>query len=136
MAAEPFKTFDEDAFEALAERVAALVVERLQAAELLRPARPVDAAAVAEAIGMSAEFVRDHADELGGRRCGDGPRPRLRFDLDEALKAWGARSATVRSQGAEAPLPSRKRASRRAASVELLPIQRPNDAGNGGRRAA
>jgi hypothetical protein len=48
------------------------------------PEQLVDAAAVAAALGVSRDYVYDHADDLGGVRLGDGPRPRLRFDLRQA----------------------------------------------------
>jgi len=47
----------------------------------------VDAATLARELGVSRDYVYDHRDELGGRRIGDGERPRLRFDLGEALAA-------------------------------------------------
>jgi hypothetical protein len=48
----------------------------------------VDAQTVAEHLGISRDTVYSHATELGGRRVGDGPRPRLRFDLVAACAAW------------------------------------------------
>ena len=45
----------------------------------------VRAKVVAEAIDMDVKWVYAHADELGAIRFGDGPKPRLRFDLDEAI---------------------------------------------------
>jgi hypothetical protein len=107
--------------------LADLVAERLRAA-VMTPAvlRLVDAQVVAEAIGMTAAWVREHGVELGGQRLGDGPRPRWRFDLEKAVAAWVARSSSERSQVAEA-LPSassRQRRSSHVASVpDLLPIR-------------
>jgi hypothetical protein len=37
---------------------------------------------VALLLGRSVDFVRDHADELGGLRIGNGPRPRPLFPAD------------------------------------------------------
>lgn len=95
----------------------------------------VDADAVASAIGMSPAFVREHGAELGGQRMGDGPRPRWRFDLEQARRAWAARSTGERAVLADPA--SRARSSLRHAkasgnAVELLPIR---DQG-GSRRAA
>jgi hypothetical protein len=42
---------------------------------------PVDAATVAKNLGMSPQWVRDHARELGGWRAGSGPKAHWRFDL-------------------------------------------------------
>jgi hypothetical protein len=75
--------------------------------ELLRsdlvPASPdlVDAAQVAVALGVSRQWVYEHAENLGGERLGDGVRPRWRFDLEVARRA-GSRSASKRSQAQEA----------------------------------
>jgi len=41
----------------------------------------VDTAAVAHHLGTSRGYVYEHADELGARRLGTGPKARLRFDL-------------------------------------------------------
>jgi ABC-type amino acid transport substrate-binding protein len=113
------------------ERLADLVVERLRGAGLASP-RPrsfVDAHAVAAAIGMSVDFVREHADELGVVRQGVGVRPRLRFDLERALSAWDARQAGERSDAAEVPTaagaPRRRRRPASGTGVELLPIRGP-----------
>ena len=40
----------------------------------------IDAAEVARRLGVSREYVYDHAAELGAERLGTGPRARLRFD--------------------------------------------------------
>lgn len=56
------------------------------------PARPaasaglVDAAGLATYLGVSREWVYDHAEQLGARKLGDGPRPRLRFDIADAVR--------------------------------------------------
>jgi predicted DNA-binding transcriptional regulator AlpA len=39
----------------------------------------LDAQEVAHRLGVSREWVYEHADELGAWRIGTGPRPRLRF---------------------------------------------------------
>jgi hypothetical protein len=83
---------------ALAPRVAALLLPHLRAA-LEPPALPptptprlLDAAELAEALGTTRGYVYDHADRLGAVRLGDGPRARLRFDLDRAQAAMMTRS--------------------------------------------
>lgn len=85
---------------ALVEAVARRVVELLRDEGLAAPAEPrlLDAAEVAERFGVSAEWVRDHADDLGAVRLGDGPRPRLRFDADAVREALSARSGSGRSE--------------------------------------
>lgn len=79
---------------ALVEAVARRVVELLRDEGLAAPPEPrlLDAAEVAARFGVSAEWVRDHADDLGAVRLGDGPRPRLRFDPETVREALSARS--------------------------------------------
>lgn len=87
----------------------------------------VDAATVAQKLGVSRDCVYSHADELGGRRLGDGPRGRLRFDLEQAFAAWTTRSTDSTSQPAKttaSTTPSRPRRRRRTDSTpDLLPIR-------------
>lgn len=110
------------------ERLADLVAERLAgAAPMPRAAQLVDARTVAAAIGRSAEFVRDHADELGVIRQGTGPRPRLAFNLDRAMSAWASRDERERSHGASSRVSAGRRVRRAhpssGTSVDLLPIR-------------
>lgn len=49
----------------------------------------ISAAEVARRWGVARRWVYDHADALGARRLGDGPRPRLRFDPDEVAERLG-----------------------------------------------
>jgi hypothetical protein len=109
----------------LVEATAERVVELLRGA----PARSglVDAAAVADALGVSREMVYAYPAELGGKRIGAGPRGRLRFDLDQALAAWTSRSPSKESQDRESPAPARSSAHRRrgrlGSDTPLLPIK-------------
>jgi hypothetical protein len=57
------------------------------------PRRLEDAQTVARALGVSRDTVYEHAEMLGGRRIGSGPRGRLRFDLEGALERWTYRSS-------------------------------------------
>jgi hypothetical protein len=114
----------------LADAVATRVIRalELQLGELTARRPPgvlVDAATVAGELGVSRAYVYRHAAELGGHRIGSGPRPRLRFDVDEARAAWRAleRSPVTAARAA--------RATHRSGSstgVPLLPVR--------GRRAA
>ncbi|MBW8059845.1 MAG: hypothetical protein FVQ78_05820 [Solirubrobacterales bacterium] len=54
------------------------------------PPRLLSAAEVARWWGVERSWVYSHAEELGARRLGTGPRPRLRFDPDEVTEALGA----------------------------------------------
>jgi hypothetical protein len=116
---------------------ARLIGERV--AELLCPPPTrglVDAATLAATLGVSRGAIYAHAEELGGRRIGNGPRGRLRFDLDSALAAWTSRPTSKKSQAPQTPIAagnSPSRGSQRLGSrSELLPIRpcaRPLDAG-------
>ena len=53
----------------------------------------VDARAVAEELGVARDWVYANADRLGAVRLGDGPRARLRFDLERARRALVATNA-------------------------------------------
>jgi hypothetical protein len=76
--------------EAVAQRVLELVDER-QASEL------ADAAELARALGVEREWVYAHSDQLGAIRLGDGPRPRLRFEVGRAVAAFRELSAERRA---------------------------------------
>ena len=113
-----------DDLERLAELVADRLAARLDGAGRA-PAELVTAAHVAQRFGVCAEWVRGHADELGAIRLGDGPRPRLRFDVATVAKRLAACS---QSEGSQAPDPAPRRRSplrARPASASgrpLLPV--------------
>jgi hypothetical protein len=67
--------------------------------------RWLDAQEVAERlVGVSREWVYEHADELGARRMGSGRRPRLRFPAQSL-----DRPASGSGGAAESSAPSRLR---------------------------
>lgn len=115
----------EAATPAIAIGVAAHVAEMLNDARTPPPApQTVDAATLANHLGVTRGFVYEHADDLGVVRLGEGPRPRLRFDLHHALAAWNARSTSERSQQARTPAapsstpaPKRARTGRRSTGL-------------------
>ncbi len=76
------------------------IAERVS--DLLRGEAPgprmVDAATLAEALGVDRSYIYAHAEELGAIRLGGGSKPRLRFDLEAALGAFTC-YASKRSQG-------------------------------------
>jgi hypothetical protein len=55
------------------------------------PSELVSAKEVAQRIGRSARWVRDHKAELGAIPDGDGPRPRWLFDLAHVERVWASR---------------------------------------------
>jgi hypothetical protein len=95
----------------LAEAIADRVAELLHDKDSSAGHRLVSAAEVARELHCGRQWVYEHADELGARRLGDGPRGRLRFDLETVRAAsvcligkrshgpnpsTGAESATMR----------------------------------------
>lgn len=95
-------TLDPETIEAIAERAAKRTVELLRADDDVSAGhRLVSAAEVAHELNVSRQWVYEHAEELGARRLGDGPRPRLRFDLETARDAM-SRYAGNHSQGSNA----------------------------------
>jgi hypothetical protein len=85
------------------ERLAELVADRL--ADRLGQGSGVpalaDVKALAAALGVSADFIREHAAELGGFRIADTPRAPWRFDVGEARRRMAARAGAERSDGLE-----------------------------------
>ena len=105
---------------AAVEAVARRVVELLADEHASPPtARLLDAAHLAELLGVSRATIYDHAAELGAIRIGAGDRPRLRFDPETALAAWKARAPEPAPE--PAPRPPRRRTTPRG--PELLPIR-------------
>lgn len=78
------------------------------------PAGLVDAAHVAKVLKLNIETVWRNAEQLGGVRIGDGPRPRWRFDLAKAQRAH---------EGTAPPHVQAPRRSPRAATVRRLPVR-------------
>jgi excisionase family DNA binding protein len=83
----PASGIDPSVIDELAERLGEIVVQRLidviKAEGLMGPVATggkwLSAQEVAERLGVSREWVYEHADELGASRIGRGRRPRLRF---------------------------------------------------------
>ncbi len=83
-------TLDDDDIDAIAERAAMRVVQllgrpRVVAGQLLDPKE------LAGTLKVSVDYVYAHAADLGVMRLGDGPKARLRFDLQTAQTAMRAR---------------------------------------------
>jgi hypothetical protein len=89
-------------------------------------ARLVDVATVADYLAVSSGWVYEHADELGARRLGSGPRARLRFSLvevDERLSTCTASRGSDSLEPAPQTASTTKRRRRMGTNVELLPIR-------------
>jgi hypothetical protein len=80
----------------------------------------VDAATLGRVLGVSRQFVYDHAEELGVLRLGSGRRPRLRFDLEVAKRSWPSDDGKT-SPAADARAAGAR--SRRSSRASLLPIR-------------
>jgi len=103
----------------------------------LRAQAYVDAAAVAEYLGVSRAFVYEHAGELGAielpgrpRKRQDGtptrPKPRLRFRLSDVDERLSTCSTSRKSEAPELAQVQRLRTRQRSplgTNVELLPIR-------------
>lgn len=83
--------------DAIAERIAGLLRDEDASAEH----RLVSAAEVARELNVGRQWVYEHAEELGARRLGDGPRARLRFDL-ETVRVASVCLISKRSNGQDA----------------------------------
>ena len=89
----------------------------------------VDAATVAEYLGVDRGWCYEHAAELGARRLGAGPRARLRFSLEEVDERL---SVCLDSRKSSSPEPASQAASRPrrrrplGTTAELLPIKEAN----------
>ena len=81
---------DHEDIDAIAERAALRVVQLLE-----RPGAGeyqfIDPKVLARKLNVSVDYVYAHAMELGAMRLGDGPKARLRFDLQTAQRAMRAR---------------------------------------------
>lgn len=88
---------DERLAEALAVRTLELLEPILDELAAGRTAGAlVDTATVGRELGVSRQFVYDHAEELGGLRLGSGRRPRLRFERPAAFELLPVRGRPVR----------------------------------------
>jgi len=108
-------TLDREDVEAVAVRVVELLEERA----MPRSAGLVSARVLAARLGVSRDFVYAHAAELGVRRVGSGPRPRLLFDLDSCLTIRSSEMLEpARAQGS-----ARSRRRSAGSGVALLPVR-------------
>jgi hypothetical protein len=73
------------------ELLADLIADRLRAGAP-DPRALADVKTVAAALGVSTDFVREHAQELGGFRITDSPRAPWRFSVDQARERFASRT--------------------------------------------
>lgn len=122
--------------EAIAVRSAQLVLDAVEGRrdELGDTARSTrtkrfdaSAAEIAQRIGMSAAWVREHAADLGGVRVGTGTKSRHRFRFNVAItdERIAARRSDMKQPPSKLSEPQPKQRRRRPAQsdVPLLPIK-------------
>jgi hypothetical protein len=79
----------------------------------------LDASELARVLGVDRQWVYEHQERLGAIRLGNGRRPRLRFELTRAVKAFDEPPATGPTRLANGdrrsplPRPRRSRGRRR-----------------------
>jgi excisionase family DNA binding protein len=104
---------DGESTEAIARRVAELLRDEGIGAEWVSPTE------LAQRLGVSRDYVYEHAEELGAIRLGHGSRARLRFDLLTVRDRLT--QPTVRDS--ESPQRGNPKSVRRGSPVDLLPIK-------------
>lgn len=117
---EPARLHPDDV-KAIARAVVALLREEPRGSADL-----IDAAEVGRRFSVTAEWVREHAEDLGVLRLGNGSRPRLRFDPERVAAALSPRVTGGRSgreeEPAGAPVARRRRPRDPGSSSGLLPV--------------
>ena len=81
----------------------------------------VTAAVIAARFGVTRSHVYENPDFYGAIRLGDGPRPRLRYDLDAVLERITCHAGREPSPMVEPAPPRRRR--RMGTTVNLLPVR-------------
>lgn len=107
---------DPAVIEEIVDRVSAAIVTRL--VEMLsdesrgalagQPMPWLDAQEVARRLGVSRDWVYEHAEELGGTRVGAGVRPRLRFPPDAVESRRTSPSSPAATREARKQRPERR----------------------------
>ncbi|MDO8187233.1 hypothetical protein Q5424_09275 [Conexibacter sp. JD483] len=115
-ASQPTGALDGELAEAIARRVAELVAPR-------PPAPLLTAEQVAAMLQVRAEWVYEHAAELGALRLGGGARGRLRFDAEQVRERLrGPAAAADRPAPAAGPTARPRRRRPRTGETPLLRV--------------
>lgn len=85
--------------------------------------RLVSASALAEELNVERNWIYANSALLGAVRLGDGPKPRLRFDIARAREALGANSPTDTT----APPNIRTKQTRRSPKAGSILRSRPSE---------
>jgi hypothetical protein len=78
---------------------------------------------LADRIGRSAEWVRDHKFDLGVILLGDGPKPRQLYSFARALEGMSKLASQHRTPTEAPKSRPRRRRPRPTSGVDLLPIR-------------
>ena len=112
----------------IVQAVTAEITARIMGTASTGTTRYCDTRTAAKTLNVSESYVREHAHELGAVRLGNGPRARLRFDLDALTQGLPAGTPDPNPAPGAAPRPAHQapRAPARTTSdVELLPVNQP-----------
>jgi hypothetical protein len=109
---------DADDIEAVAARVVELLREHTGAT-----GRYVDAATLARMLGVDRDWVYSRAPQLGAVRLGDGPKARLRFDIERVRATLAGAGPGQQPQRDDPPRRRRGRPRRPAGPVGVPLIQ-------------
>lgn len=115
-----------EAIEQIAQRVAQLLREPRSVRESPVGVQLLTAAGVARRLGVSRDWVYEHANELGAVSLGDGVKPRLRFNpetVNRVLHERGQPTTPPPSDGLGVPRARRRR--RPSGEPSLLPVHEP-----------
>lgn len=91
----------------------------------------MDAEQLAKHLGLTRAWVYEHAQQLGAIPVGNGPRPRLRFDAQTAMKALNTRQRRREPEPTQTDRPrlGRPRRNPATSTVPLLPVHEPRTRG-------
>lgn len=122
-----------ETIERIAQRVVQLLHHEREQLDDRADAPPdlMDAGELARHLGLTRAWVYEHAQQLGAIAVGDGPRPRLRFDPQTAMKALNARHRRREPEQTktDGPRPGRPRRRPAPSTVPLLPVHEPRTRG-------
>jgi len=93
------------AVEQIASRVVQLLHRQQQNQEQAKPSEPIGMVTVAQLatyLKLNTAWVYEHADQLGAIRIGDGPKARIRFDLQVAKAALHKHNRPTRDTAKQA----------------------------------
>jgi hypothetical protein len=85
-----------------------------------RSTQLVDAQTLASELRVSRQWIYEHRDKLGAIRIGDGPKARLRFDVDTARHALTAPVTTT----APRPASRQTRTNRTTSAGSILKVRK------------